>query len=106
MENFTNQLNLIVNHWEEMTIKKAKEVRKQLNALKKNVVNERRWQRKAINETIVPEIKKVKEWLKLNTKRRPRTPKVIEAKPQVVQEVEAPAIDPIPQEELNTSNPV
>ena len=108
MENFTNQLDAILNKfiWEEMNVKKMKQIKRALLLLKKQVVSGIKETRKFLKEELYWEIRKTKDYISNNVKKRTRKTKEIITKPSIVQEVEAPAIDPIPQEELNTSNPV
>lgn len=82
-----------------LTVKEMKKTRKELTNLKREVANETKELRKW-TKWIWEEIKKAKARISENTKKKPRKPKEVIQQPSVVQEVEAPAIDPVPQEEL------
>lgn len=92
METLKEKIDSILNQfiWEEMTLKKAKVIRKQLAWLKREKVNEFRAIRNWLKELVYPEIMKIKEYIKNNTKKRkPREP----MPENVMQEIEAPVIE-------------
>ena len=97
MENFTNQLDVILNKfiWEEMNVKKMKQIKRALLLLKKQVVSGIKEARRFLKEELYWEIRKTKDYISNNVKKRTRKTKEIIAKPSIVQEVEAPKIDPI-----------